>query len=247
MKYIYRKCEFILYLRLIVSDWHNIYPFNNLYFSLINYCKWKRSRNSIFKLDISSIPWMNFPAIHFLKRNLDRGMVLFEYGSGGSTIFFLRRNLKLYSVEHNSDWFNLISSFIDNNGIKRDNFEYRLIQPVPIDRIEASKLEASNPFHNYTSNPEYSNFSFTKYVEEISKYPDEYFDLVVVDGRSRASCIRASANKVKIGGYILLDNSERFEYLQNNYFLKLWKQYNFSGPVIGLTHCHKTTFFKRVQ
>lgn len=47
----------------------------------------------------------------------------------------------------------------------------------------------------------------------IKKFPDNYFDIVLVDGRSRPSCLFHSLNKVKKGGLLVLDNAEREYYL----------------------------------
>lgn len=40
-------------------------------------------------------------------------------------------------------------------------------------------------------------------------YPDQYFDLVIVDGLDRAACMETALKKVKSTGYIHLDNSDQ--------------------------------------
>jgi hypothetical protein len=60
---------------------------------------------------------------------------------------------------------------------------------------------------------EYKDFILEDYVKSIEDYPDGYFDLVVVDGRARPSCILHSMQKVKVNGILLLDNADRSYYL----------------------------------
>lgn len=58
----------------------------------------------------------------------------------------------------------------------------------------------------------YANASFEEYVKSIEEYPDESFDLVLVDGRHRSFCIPHAIPKVRPGGYLMLDNSDRRGY-----------------------------------
>jgi hypothetical protein len=57
--------------------------------------------------------------------------------------------------------------------------------------------------------------NFEKYVNVISQYPDSSFDIISVDGRSRNACIRAALKKLRPGGMLILDNSERLQYAQS--------------------------------
>src|SRR5688572_10886253 len=51
------------------------------------------------------VPWFSFEAIEFLDQFLKPHMIVAEYGSGGSTIFFARRAAFVYSIEDNRDWY----------------------------------------------------------------------------------------------------------------------------------------------
>lgn len=55
-----------------------------------------------------AIPWMNFPFIEFLKERLTDDLLVFEYGSGSSTVFFAERTRKVISIEYDKDWFNIL-------------------------------------------------------------------------------------------------------------------------------------------
>lgn len=65
-------------------------------------------------------------------------------------------------------------------------------------------------------NDEYSNF--------ISKFDNEYFDLVFVDGRDRVKCIKNSISKLKPDGILVLDNSDRSRYDEGKESMRSWKR-----------------------
>src|SRR4026208_2308977 len=51
------------------------------------------------------VPWLTFKAAAWLDSHLHREMRVFEYCSGGSTVFLADRVGKLVSVEHDPDWY----------------------------------------------------------------------------------------------------------------------------------------------
>lgn len=51
-----------------------------------------------------------------------------------------------------------------------------------------------------------------RYVDCIRDYDDGKFDLIMVDGRRRAECIIKAIDKLKPGGILVIDNSERQQY-----------------------------------
>jgi LPS sulfotransferase NodH len=53
---------------------------------------------------------------------------------------------------------------------------------------------------------------YADYVPAIDDYPDGYFDVVVVDGRERVRCFERAVPKVRPGGLLLLDDTERSRY-----------------------------------
>lgn len=85
------------------------------------------------------------------------------------------------------------------------------------------------------------------YNSAIQNFPNNYFDLVIVDGRDRNLCVRSAYDKVKKGGILILDNSERYEYQPSKNLLKQWQHFVFSQPEpdkYGFTYPHwKTTIY----
>src|SRR5215469_11650561 len=74
------------------------------------------------------LPWFSYAAIDFLAHYLQPGMEVCEYGSGGSTIFFARRVKSVFSIEDNSQWFELVS-----NRLKRESLINATLKLCPFD------------------------------------------------------------------------------------------------------------------
>jgi len=153
----------------------------------------------------SALPWLTFDAIAFLAGQVGGHMRVFEYGSGGSTLFFAARAARVVSVEHDRLWSERVQSTLVERGCT--NCELRLIEPA-----EAASLYDADPADPdaYASSDEaYGGQSFLGYASSIDQYPDHSFDVVLVDGRSRPSCVKHAAPKVTPGGFLVLDNAER--------------------------------------
>jgi hypothetical protein len=57
----------------------------------------------------SGLPWFTFGAIDFLNTYIRPYHTVFEYGCGGSTIFFAARAASIECVEHNRAWATSVS------------------------------------------------------------------------------------------------------------------------------------------
>lgn len=76
------------------------------------------------------------------------------------------------------------------------------------------------------------------YAGYILKFPDNHFDLIEIDGRQRAACTLNAIAKLKSGGILVIDNSEREEYQDsiNAANIKRWEHVDFySGWSDGWT------------
>jgi precorrin-6B methylase 2 len=144
----------------------------------------------------------------YFEKTLDPSLVVFEFGSGGSTIFFAKRVGKIMSIEHESGWYKSVSASLGALNIK--NIDYRLVSPEQGDGRALS------------SRPEYAGVNFDAYVNAINILPEESLDLVFVDGRCRTECALAARSKVRPGGRIVLDDGERENY--SNACLSLLKE-----------------------
>lgn len=143
-------------------------------------------------------PWITDGANEFLRSYINKDSVVLEFGMGGSTIWFADRVKKLVSIEHDESWFLIIQK-----------------------ELRIKKVELI--LHKTT---QISDTDYIKscYACEIDKFPDEYFDLVLIDGRNRVNCFKHSDRVLKTGGYMMLDNSDREE-LQEVYDFYKDKEY----------------------
>lgn len=169
---------------------------------------WKRSLRAHANALNDERPWITFAAIRFLERILTREMRVYEYGSGGSTLFFAKRAGTVISVDHDPIWRERVHARIRSRG--HDNVELRLIKPAHDRRSEGE--DPADPGAYISGAGAFSGYSFRDYVSSIDAYPDDSFDLVLIDGRARPSCFLHSMPKVKRNGHIVWDNTERAHY-----------------------------------
>lgn len=54
------------------------------------------------------LPWVTYSFIDFIKTRLNKDLVVFEYGSGSSTLFYAERVKRVVSVEHDENWYKKI-------------------------------------------------------------------------------------------------------------------------------------------
>jgi hypothetical protein len=168
---------------------------------------WLRSLSRGYLLDAPS-PWINFEAIAAIRARLAPGMRVFEYGSGGSTLYWASCGAELVSVEHDPEWYEVVRGRL-RPGARVD---LRLVEPEPYDP-RADGLDPTDPLAYTSSDAPFRGRTFRRYVTQIDAFPDGWFDLVLVDGRARPSCLRHAAPKVKPGGMLVLDNADRELYL----------------------------------
>ncbi len=169
--------------------------------------RWLRSRRSHFLLETPS-PWLTFDAIEGIRARMADGMRIFEYGSGGSTLFWLQWRVDLCSVEHDPEWHEVVVGKLPPSA----RMDYRLVRPEPFAEHNL-RSDPADPLAYVSSDDRSRGMGFRRYASQIDEFPDGHFDLVLVDGRARPSCILHAAPKVKPGGLLVLDNADRDYYL----------------------------------
>jgi precorrin-6B methylase 2 len=200
----------------------------------------KAGRNSVD----DQIPWITFGCIDYIRKNIQPAMMVFEYGSGGSTLFWSSRVKKVVSIEHDREWYNRLSAELKKKGIS--NVEYQLVEASPLPAHQ--RVDYANPQHYASADPAYAGKSFEAYVKTIDKFADEYFDVIVVDGRARTSCILHAIPKLKKGGMLVVDNSDRLYYMSPFTFDKAqWERKDFAGPVPYTADFSKTTILRKLK
>lgn len=144
-------------------------------------------------------PGLDRDAIRELEKLLTKKSTVFEFGTGGSTTWFAKRVGQLVSVEYDPDWFRILYNgvYSDFNGI-----------PTHVKISLASDTHHNLWVISQTTGQQIG----LDFIDSIRDYPDDHFDVVLVDGRARVACMLNARRKVKPGGTILLDDSQRTWY-----------------------------------
>jgi hypothetical protein len=150
------------------------------------------------KLDI---PWWTCGAItsveSFLK-GLDGKARVFEYGPGASTLWLSKRVKYISYVEHDDEFFNLLSELLAD----KRNVKGALIPP---------QFNQGSPTAFSSGRRGFEKLDFSEYVNSI-RAAEGPFNLIVIDGRARVACLREAIKHLAPNGMILFDNSNRKRY-----------------------------------
>jgi predicted O-methyltransferase YrrM len=147
----------------------------------------------------AGFPWINYATIQFMHHLIRKKMRVVEFGAGGSSVFFLKRGVQLTSFEHNEQWIENVRKKVSKKLQK--NWSYHLIKP-------------DNEITNIPS-PE-------SYLLPLDQLSDSSIDLFLIDGRHRVESVKKAINKIKPGGFLILDNCDRLQYSQAFDLLADW-------------------------
>jgi len=173
-----------------------------------------------------NIPWFSYPAIANLQQ-LTADKLIFEFGCGSSTLFFLSKNQRVISLETNKIWFKTIAGevFGKYGGTFVENAFFS-------EKCSLFLLE------NAYQNPAYYQF--------LHRYPLDYFDIIVVDSLHRYQCSINSLSHLKKDGILIVDDFERRNYqkiadhLQNLQY----RRYDFIGIAPASLKIKNTAMFR---
>ncbi|XDD41528.1 hypothetical protein AB3N58_09390 [Leptospira sp. WS60.C2] len=232
------------------SEYRKIKTIHPNRFSYISYFRnfipWYLSLSSDKNPLLDEQPWINFDAMRFLRVSLNSKMKVFEYGAGGSTLFFLNLTDKVFSVEHDETWFMRVKECVSAKG-KAENWTGYL--KVPEYNNKLSSFDPGNPMLYQSSDINLSNMSFEAYAKSISNYPDDFFDVILLDGRARPSCFLESKAKLKKNGFFILDNAEREHYSFVKDSLRdsgIWELFDFISPGPYNLYFWQTTIWRKI-
>ncbi len=200
------------------AQWKYLYP-------------WFKSQKQNFMLD-QGIPWFTYDAINFLKAHVNPGSRVFEFGSGSSTLFWLKHNAECVAVEHDPQWYAVLKARLKPS----EKIDLRLVPPDS-DAVAKGEHDFANPHEYWSDWSQFSGRTFRTYVQQIDDFADGYFDVVVVDGQARPACILHSYKKVKPGGMLIVDNADVPHYLSRaSSYLENFEKYVFYGigPIYGI-------------
>ena len=160
------------------------------------YLKYSISSKNPLELEL---PWWTFKSIKMLTSHLNRKQKIFEWGSGGSTLYLSKYVKKVTSVENNLTWTKKVNSHLKKQNI--NNVE-----------ILQKEIDFQSP----------ESFKGSPYGQSIKST----FDIIVVDGEDqfgaeskwsvREACFSISQNFIRQnGGIIIVDDSWRYPEILN--------------------------------
>lgn len=124
-------------------------------------------------------------------------------------MFFLKRAGEVATVENDEQWFAVLSKKVDEKGYESWRGFMVKGEPMP----EGSPIgDPANPADFATKAPQQERINYEQYAKTIHQFPEQYFDLILVDGRSRPACIQEALPHLKINGLLVVDNMEREYY-----------------------------------
>ena len=186
-----------------------------------HFLRWSKARTVTSSALDQGIPWLSWPAIDYLQRSLRPGMEVFEWGGGGSTLFFVRQGCSVTTVEDNADWKQAIERRLA--GSLEAGRQRLTVQLVPVSKDDRASLE--------------------RYIAPVRA---DQWDVVLVDGADavqRSDCVKAACDHVRPGGLLVLDDAYRPDYAEVPAILQQWRRLPFWGLGPGRRGVTKTDVY----
>lgn len=183
-------------------------------------------------ISIARKPWLVLAAIAYLEANIRPEWTTFEWGCGGSTLWFAGLTRSVTSVETNRIW----AAATLRAAVERGISPLPTIHTVPpvFVNLAGQTHDATQWTEGSKATPEWEQ----EYAGVIDRfYPDEKFGLIVIDGGVRNLCAERALKHMKLGGLMVLDNSGNADTLPATAVLvaALGPGQRFIGPVYAET------------
>lgn len=160
------------------------------------------------------VPWYTYPFLRVLPTLVRPEHRVFEYGCGGSTLWWLAHAREVVSVEHDAAWsqfvqaqaplaVRLVEAGSDKNAAHYPDLQGFFDLQLPPKSQGSPKKDIED---GLCIEP------FRSYAAEIFNYPDAHFDVIVVDGMARELTAWCASRRLKPGGFIIFDNADRAAY-----------------------------------
>ncbi len=143
-----------------------------------------RIQNFYFEKKHKDYPWINKQAIIVFENLLLKDDIGVEFGSGSSTIWFSKKVKHLTSIEDHKEWFDKINKQLKEESIDNTTYLFK---------------KSENSISQYS-----------EYCSYVDTFKDESLDFIVIDGKHRVTIANKAVSKIKKGGFIYLDDSQRY-------------------------------------
>jgi len=100
------------------------------------------SRRSSLDLEV---PWFSYSAICLLDRFVKPAMLVYEYGSGGSTLYFAKRSGRVVSIEDDKDWYDRIVRVVNERQLRNVDIRFTPANLSSVELFRASGYPGALP------------------------------------------------------------------------------------------------------
>jgi hypothetical protein len=184
---------------------------------------WFRDRFDREPPSRQGLPWIAWPCIDFLEARLKPTHRIFEWGGGGSTLFFLKKGCFVSTVESDRGWLEQIETEVNKLGSEaRARWDLRWVpaqgndDPLIADYV--AQIHAGGPW-----------------------------DVVMVDGWSRRRCFYEAHNELNRGGALILDNADQRQYSDIPSTMAGWEHHPFRGLGVARSWTTQTDAYVLVR
>jgi hypothetical protein len=140
----------------------------------------------------------------------DRPLRIFEYGSGGSSVYFPRflrdrgRSFIWFSLEHDAEWAQEVCRRLTEHAL---HDVHVLLTDIP--NVAPTRLNRTKDRRNMVKAGR--RFDYAAYTWTPSRIADEY-DFILVDGRDRKRCLETAIPLLRPGGFVAIHDAQREYY-----------------------------------
>jgi hypothetical protein len=188
--------------------------------------RWVRDRIDKQSPIQMGLPWTSWTCIDYLRRTVKPGTRVFEWGGGGSTLFWARMGCHVVCVESNEYW--------------KGQIEQQIAKAMPesAGKVQIRFVPAE------TAQPD----AVRAYVEAVKDGAP--WDIILVDGLeesyvSRMDCLKMTPSAIKPDGFVLLDDSWRPRYDEAPTIMAGFDQTKFWGLGPARMGCTRTDMYRR--
>lgn len=156
--------------------------------------------NEVVPLDLINFdkPTMTENEISLLNSYLKPDKIVFEWGSGGSTIYIANKVKHIYSVEYSKIWYILLYNILkERNLLDKVDLYFSII---------------------YGNIPKEGNYDIYRDYIEMIEYPKiEKYDIVINDGRCRVLCAKKAIEFMNTDSIMFLHDYDDYRKNKLNY------------------------------
>jgi hypothetical protein len=162
---------------------------------------------------------MESSEIDVIKSFLGKDKIMFEYGSGGSTLYFSQYVKHLYSAEHSQVWSDKIKQRIQNEKITNITLFYAEPDKTELEKNGITGIGITRPPISFKDDMRitygcnldekwaYADTTlkhkvFNDYINLIQG--DIKYDIILVDGRARGECAINAYRYLNDDGYLMI-------------------------------------------